>query len=414
MNYKERFQEIHDFLLPYQNVWQNEIMLLYPDPFKDYNLEWINELASFRDKNDVIKLEKKEVQNYLKSDSLIRFYDRIEQLCHIHSAPDLAPMPSDQFTFLFMIPKKQHEIKKLAPFVNDFYQKNKVERIIDIGGGIGLLSQTLNKEYNLKITSVDMDAVLQKTGQDRHEKNARHPENKIEYLNLRVDADNLAFGNILLSNHITLGLHTCGSLANDQMKASVKKKIKGMINFGCCYHKLEKDPQGQNISKFAQGLKEKIEMNHFALTLASRAHRKMDEKDYDLKLKVKLYRYAIHFLLHDHYGFRELVTLGNSSPKLYDESFGTYVLEQLARIQVLPKHTKEELDAYFEDTERQNLIWKMLAAGLIRNALGRLLELYILLDRAIFLEENGYTVDMMEFFQEEISPRNIGLIASLP
>jgi hypothetical protein len=152
-------------------------------------------------------------------------------------------------------------------------------------------------------------------------------------------------------------------------------------------------------------------MNKFALTLACRAHKKMDEKDYDLKLKVKLFRYAIHILLHDHYGIKEIVTLGNSSPKLYDESFGTYALEQLKRIKVVPLHSESELNDFFHHKELQMLIQRMLAAGLIRNALGRVLELYLILDRAIYLEEEGYEVLVQEFFDEELSPRNIGITA---
>jgi hypothetical protein len=108
-----------------------------------------------------------------------------------------------------------------------------------------------------------------------------------------------------------------------------------------------------------------------------------------------------------------LVTLGNSSPKLYDESFGFYVHEQLKRIKVKPRHTIEELNAWYSNPELMILIDKMLAAGLIRNALGRVMELYLLLDRAIYLEEQGYSVKVQEFFNEEVSPRNIGITAIL-
>jgi hypothetical protein len=107
------------------------------------------------------------------------------------------------------------------------------------------------------------------------------------------------------------------------------------------------------------------------------------------------------------------VTLGNSSPKLYDESFGVYVFEQFKRIGINPKHTLRELNIFFENPDLQILIERMLAAGLIRNALGRVMELYLLLDRAIFLEEKGYKVEVQEFFDEELSPRNIGITAEL-
>lgn len=412
MDYKKRFQEVYEFLLPYQNIWQNEIMLQYPRPLDYYSTEWVNELAQIREKDDVIRLEKKDVFDFIKNPGLIDFYRRIEELSKVPAIENYPAMPENRYTFLFIIPKKEHEIRKLAPVVNAFKEKHEIERIFDIGGGIGLLAQTLSNEYNLPLTSLDMDPVLQKTGFERHEKNAKNPQNKVKYLNVKVDVNEPTFRKALTPNSMTLGLHTCGSLANSQIRASAELGVKGLINFGCCYIKLDGDPEGQNISSFSQSLPHKLEMNHFALTLSCRAHRKMSVKDYDLKQKVKFYRYAIHVLLHDEYGEKELLTLGNSSPKLYDESFGVYALEQLRRVNITPKHTKEELDQFFSRPDLQDLIWKMLAGNLIRNALGRVMEMYILLDRVIYLQEKGYDVHLYEFFNEELSPRNLGIVAS--
>ena len=321
-------------------------------------------------------------------------------------------MPENAFTFLYVIPKKQHEIRKLAPYVHHFYQRHQVKGVIDIGGGIGILAQTLCNQYDLKVMSLDMDPVLQNTGRERHEKNHRHADNKVSYHLVKVAADEPKFKALLHPDHMTIGLHACGTLSLDQIRATVKNEVKHLINFGCCYYKLAKSKDGQNISQFAQSLKSRVEQSPYALTLSTRAHKKMNDKDYAFKLKVKFYRYAMHFLLHDEYQLPEMVTLGNTHPKLYAEIFGVYALDQLQRISVVPKHTVEELNTYFLNERRQELIWKMLAAGLIRNAFGRLLEIYLLLDRAIYLEEHGYKVEVMEFFDEEKSPRNIGLAAA--
>lgn len=411
MNFQKRFIELRDFLKPYQRIWQNEIMLLYPDPVADYPAEWVDDLVRFQDKKDVIRLEKKDVFDYITSPGLIAFYKRIKELEELPSMADYPPMPEEPFTWLFMIPKKQHEIRKLAPHINHLYSKNKIDKIVDIGGGIGLLAQTLNNQYKHHVMSIDMDPILQKTGMNRHEKNAKDPSNKVLYKNLKVEAQG-EFSEVLKERVMPIGLHTCGKLALDIIETSARAKVPALINFGCCYHTLDKAPELQNISRFAKD-NEPLWMNKFALTLACRAHKKMDDKDYDLKLKVKLYRYAMHILLHDHYDIRELVTLGNSSPKLYDESFGTYALEQLKRISVTPRHSLDELNAIYNDPKLIELILRMLAAGLIRNALGRPMELYLLLDRAIYLEEQGYKVSIEEFFDEELSPRNIGITAEL-
>jgi len=412
MNFKDRLLEIRDFLKPYQRIWQNEIMLMYPNPLDDYPLEWIEDLRRFQDKGDVIRLEKKDVFDLIESPSLREFYLRIEELSKLPQVDAYPPMPEDRFTWLYIIPKKQLEIQRIAPHIHHLYQQKKISKVVDIGGGIGLLAQTLNNYYGLNVTSVDMNSEFQKTGIERHQKNAKNPLNKVQYRNLRVGPDS-EFTSLLEENVMPVGLHTCGKLALDIIKVSSQKKVPALVNFGCCYHTLDLSGELQNISAFSKN-NDPIWMNKFALTLSCRAHKKMDEKDYDLKQKVKFYRYALHILLHDDYDMKELITLGNSSPKLYDESFAIYAKEQFKRINIESKHSDEELNAFFAAPELQKLIEQMLGAGLIRNALGRVLELYLLLDRAIYLEEQGYQVEVREFFDEELSPRNIGITATLP
>jgi len=410
MNHQERLKQIHAFLLPYERIWQNELMLLYPGPLKDYPIEWVMELAAFRDQSELIRLDKKDVDGLIQGAELSAFYRRIDELCQIPKVPELPPVPEDSFTWLFMIPKKQYEIKRLAPVVYKLFKDKNIARVVDIGGGKGLLAQTLVNQYRMPVTSFDMDPVLQETGRKRHYKNPRHPDMKVEFITKKVDVSDPTFNSLLRPDDMSLGLHTCGALATDQIRFSVHNKIAGLINLGCCYHKLENTPTPHFISNIARELS-LPPMSKYALTLASRAHRKMDEKSNDLKNKVKLYRYAMHMLLYDKYDVKELTPLGNSSPKLYDESFGTYALEQLGRLKIEAIHSKEELDHYLDNPSMQTLIWQMLAAGFIRNAFGRLLELYILLDRVCYLEENGYKSQLLEFFDEELSPRNLGITA---
>lgn len=409
MDYRQRLLDIIEFLKPYQRIWQNEIMLMYPNPLEGFPIEWIEEIAAIKDKKDIMRLEVKDFSGLVQNPSFQKFHQRIEELTAFPKSQVLTPMPADSFTFLHMIPKKQHEIKILAPAINELYQNQKIHEVIDIGGGIGLLAQTLSNQYGLNLISLDLDPILQKTGLGRNKKNAKRMDHFVRYEKVKVARDEKDFLKHLTSKTMTVGLHTCGPLAVDQIMGSSQQQVKALINFGCCYHKLKSD---QKISKFAQEHCPWI-ISPFALTLASRGHKKLQEKDYDLKLKVKSYRFAFHFLLHDHYNKKELVTLGNSKPKDYDKSFSTYALEQFKRIKLTPKHSPEELDEYFQNPERKKLIWDMLAAEIIRNSLGRLVEVSLLLDRVIYLQEQNYKAELLVFFDETISPRNLGIVARL-
>ena len=53
----------------------------------------------------------------------------------------------------------------------------------------------------------------------------------------------------------------------------------------------------------------------------------------------------------------------------------------------------------------------MFCANIIRWQFGRAIEKLIILDRAIYLKENNYKVELGELFDENISPRNIGIFA---
>src|SRR3712207_3900315 len=132
MDHRKRLSELAEFLKPYQRIWQNEIMLMYPKPLDGFNLSWLDEIASFTEKEDIIKLEKKEFRGLLKNPDLVAFYERVEELSQLPQAPEFPPMPESPFTWLHMIPKKQYEIRKLAPFINHQYHEHGVQNLVDI------------------------------------------------------------------------------------------------------------------------------------------------------------------------------------------------------------------------------------------------------------------------------------------
>lgn len=407
MDLKSRLKTIHDFLKPYQSIWQNEIMLLYPDAFRDYPPGSLAELEGISDKADLISLEKKESAGIIHTPKLQAFYQEIQRLTFF---PAIAPLPAiaeNQETWRSITPKKKHEIKSLAPLIHQHYLKYNIEKIIDIGGGVGLLSQTLTCAYPLRIISLDQDRKLQLAGESRQKKYGKALHN-VQFKTIAISEDAPDFLQQLTPQTMSLGLHTCGPLANSQVKGSAQKKISSIINLGCCYHKLH--DQDQNLSSYARTYAPLI-MNNFTLTLAAQSRKKMNEKDHDFKLMVKRYRYALHFMLVDLYDSRELITFGNSKEKDYSQSFSHYVREQFKRIDKKLLHTSQEIEDYYQRI--LPVAEKMLKAGIIRDAFGRVLETYLIVDRAIYLEEQGYEVEVLAVFDEEISPRNLGIFAHL-
>lgn len=412
MSFSLQLNSLVKFLRPYQGMWENEIMFCYPNVWEHYPLEWVEFLETLPEES-LFLLEKKAYRGIDLPSSLKKLYEEVSEFEKIplknHYLEGNQPRPYDHFSFLKIKPKKQHEIRILAPLVWQLYEKNQLEQVIDIGGGIGKLAQVLSNHFNVKVTSLDMDPELQKTGRARNKFNAKDPNNLVSYKTIEVKKDDTNLQHLFSGKKMSLGLHTCGELANSQLDLSIHGGLKNILNLGCCYYRLAKTNR-VNISQYTQ-TNPCLSLNLFALTLATRAHVKLDHWDFEYKNKVKNYRYTFHIYLHDVLGITQPVTCGNSTEKLYNQDFASYAREQLRRISMTTTDSDDSLNRYYEDPKRLKLVNQMILSAIIRGVFGRPLELYVLLDRCLYLQEYGYDVQLLELFDEIESPRNLAIIA---
>lgn len=414
MSFEKHFTNLANFLGPYQGLWENEVMLCYPNVWEHYPLEWVEFLETLPEET-LFLLEKKEYRGINLPSSLKKLYEEVSEFNQIpqkyHHFETPQALPYDHYSFLKIKPKKEHEIRILAPIISELYHRKNLDEVIDIGGGIGKLAHVLSNYFNLKVTSIDMDPALQKTGRERNKNNAKDPSNLVNYQTTQLKAGDLQLKNLFTGDKLSLGLHTCGDLANSQFDLSIEAKTKSLVNLGCCYYRLSRADR-YNISQFSQSNKN-LKLNKYALTLATRAHVKLDHWDFEYKSIVKNYRYTLHLYLHDVLGITEQVNCGNSMEKLYRSDFATYTREQLKRVNLTTNDSDETLNNYYNDPRRLKLVNQMILSAIIRGIFGRPLELYLLVDRCLYLQENGYEVQLLELFDEVESPRNLAIIGNL-
>jgi hypothetical protein len=407
MHLKERYQQLVEFLLFYQDIWKNEIMLLYPRPLDIYPAEWVEDLFRFLDSASLWQLTHYQTLGQLHSPSLKHYFQTIQELSRIPQS-SLAPYSPPLNAWEYMTPKKQHEIAHIFPLIQRLKEQSGVTKIVDIGGGQGHFAQLLSHHLQLEVQSLDMDAKVQRAGAHRQHKKWGDSPFAVTFIPHKLGFPDPAFVEKLHARTLTMGLHTCGSLACAQLMNSSEKEAY-IFNIGCCYHKLT--PEFFHLS--AEARKTPLPWNQYALTLASGPYKKVSKHDVHLRNQVKRFRYAFHMLLHDHFGISDQVTLGNSREQLYFGEFATYAREQLSRLQLSFHGSDSELNAFQSEPKRLHLVNQMISTGLVRDALSRPLELAILIDRALWLEERGYEVEVLEVFDPHLSPRNIALIAQL-
>jgi hypothetical protein len=412
MHDETRIREIASFLHSITPIWHDEILHTYPNYRENYPKSWVDELSSLT-MEELFLVDSREDYNCLKNSEFKTFINKIQQLAMIPKEDcKIKKLPC--WAFNKVKDKKRHEIGTICSYIGQLKETFAINRVIDIGGGVGHLSRILAYYYGLEATSIDQDKNLQQVGQIRLKKYPRPDQGKsVHFINTDFGQEqNLIKAEINKSfqgNVLTLGLHTCGALSIKHMERSVEQESLMLLNFGCCYNKLD-ITKDVNLSNIAQSLG--IEFSCHALTLATRGHNKMTLKDYHLKSKVKKFRYTLHLLFREKFNLTKFISVGEAHTRVYNGDFSEYALDKLNTLKVEHQLSKTDIMDFFKDPRVENEVRKMFLCNIIRWQLGRVMELYILLDRVLWLKEQNYDAHLKEFFNSNISPRNIGITAS--
>jgi hypothetical protein len=409
MNYKKRFDQLVEFLEPIKNLWAKEVLEYFPSELDIYNSDWIEFLNSL-DNQTLWKVDCQSDYSLIEDSEFGQWLKKIRGLCEVDkmSIDNLDKLPD--WAFFKVKEKKRHEILKLSKVLKKIQSENNFKHLVDIGGGVGHLSRTLAHYYGINCISLDINSDFQEIGKKRLEKYPLPAGAKdVHFINhdFSTELGSQLNQEIFTQDSFSLGLHTCGPLANHHIKAALKNNTKGFINFGCCYNRL--DPlKDTNISEY--GKSHGITFSEYSMTLASRGHSSMTFEDFEHKRRVKFYRYALQLYLEQYENKKEMVAVGETHARVYWSPFCEYTKERLAHLGLQPKLSDTELNEFFLKKEHQEILNKMFLANVIRWQLGAPLELYILLDRVLYLEEQGKSCELKQVFDQDLSPRNHAII----
>lgn len=394
MNLEKRFIEISNFLEKHLLLIDTEALGLAGNSPVPYN-EWSKEIDSLSDQ-EKINLENMDDISLIKNKAYISYLNEISELTSIKKA-QLEPTPLDKELGKKISKKKKHEISLITQYLKD---KNFL-RAIDVGSGAAHLSSVLVANGLERSICIDSSAQYQRIGKEKLKKYAPEILEKITFENKYID-HNSEFN--ITQNDLLIGLHSCGDLSVELLQAVLQKKKGSLLNYGCCYHKLS--PFKLNLS--SQAKKKNLLLNNVALTLAAKGHKPQTKESFKQKIMVKTFRYALHLLNLKLLG-EGFKTLGNATKSDYAGSFIDYVTKYSPS--TVEKISEKKVVEFYESQSVQQEINSLLSLGIIRSQLARIVEIYIILDRALYLQENGMDVEVIETFDRSLSPRNISIYA---
>ena len=272
---------------------------------------------------------------------------------------------------------------------------------LDWCSGKGHLGRRL-LQTGQQLTCLEYDPALVASGQalsQRHQLHALHVEQDV----LAADTATL-----LSVDHTPVALHACGDLHVQLIHLASAAGCKQIAIAPCCYNRINL-PQYSPISSAARHSDLQLSIDDLALpmsetvTAGARVRRQRDTS--------MARRLAFDLLQRQVRGVDEYLPTPSLPSAWLDSPFAEYC-QHLARLKDLSTVGQQNWGV-LEASGWQRLA-QVRNLELLRGLFRRPLELWLVLDRALFLLDQGYTVRLGTFCETPLTPRNFLLLAERP
>jgi hypothetical protein len=390
---QSRFAALDAFLLKHQALWR-------PRPFTHRHLPW--------------ESQHPELSAWLRQRSL-------EEAEAAHNHPELlgAPQP---FAQLALQSKALSEVEALPPvtlktvscrmsvdvpgrkwqqieaFASSLSFQQQPTHWLDWCSGKGHLGRRL-AHGGQALTLLEYDEHLVQAGQHLSDKLGI----RAKHLHQDVMADDAAAQ--LQSHHTPVALHACGDLHMRLMHLASDARCQQLAIAPCCYNRIAGD-RYLPISEQAKASALTLSLDDLGLPLSetvtagARVRRQRDTS--------MARRLGFDLLQRQLRGIDDYLPTPSLPSAWLDKPFADYCCD-LAALKDLPSPGHQDWAAL------EAAGWARLAdvrnLELLRNLFRRPLELWLILDRALYLGERGYDVRVGTFCDSHITPRNLLIIA---
>ncbi len=202
-----------------------------------------------------------------------------------------------------------------------------------------------------------------------------------------------------------VALHACGDLHTHLVRQVSVQQTAALALAPCCYNRTEADIY-QPLSTLGQTSMLQLDRDDLGLPLTATVTATARERR--LRDQSMAWRLAFDILQRELRGVDEYLTTPSLSATWFNKSFAQWCrdLAALRDLPVVPEQNWQVLEAAG---------WQRLAQvrnlELVRGLFRRPLELWLVLDQALFLQEQGFSVELGEFCAIELTPRNLLLLA---
>lgn len=282
--------------------------------------------------------------------------------------------------------RKQAQIEAFAGALGPVHRP-----VLEWCAGKGHLGRLLARHWHVPVISLEWDATLCQAGTDLAAKAGA--------TQAFVQGDALApeSAHALAGRH-AVALHACGDLHLALLRGAVAQGANALDLAPCCYYRTAA-PRYQALNADASLDLSRDELHLAVSETVTAGAREVRQRDQDMAWKL-----AFLELRWERAGVARSVTFKPVPGPWRALGFAGW-LQNLARREGL------ELPADLDWERYERLGWarqgEVMRLNLVRLAFRRPLEVWLALDRLLFLERRGYRVNLTQFCDAALTPRNL-------
>ncbi|MBZ9613351.1 methyltransferase [Rheinheimera maricola] len=274
--------------------------------------------------------------------------------------------------------------------------------VVEWCAGKGHLGRSLAYRFGQAVTSIEWQPDLCQQGEEMAA--------KYELAQQFMCADVLAapLQHVLHEQQHLVALHACGQLHITLLQQAVAAGCQQLHLVPCCYHLIPHTPY-QPLS--TEGMQHDLLLNKDDLKLVVQGQVTAGARIEKLRLTEVLWRLAYDELRIELSGQVQYRPLPSVAKHWFSADFADFARWAAAQHQLsLP--AKPDWARYLQQAEHRAALVRRI--DLVRHLFRRPLELWLALDKALYLQQHGYQVSLSELCAHNVTPRNVLLHAKKP
>lgn len=387
----QHWQRLNDWLIQHREFWQ-------PAPFTDPCPAWSREWPALADR--IARLSDGDCRHLDEAPTrlaelLAKEVPSLSVFGELTDIPELADGPADPYTLPEVRATDMPGRKRLqaGAFLNALQPLE--QDVLDWCCGKGHLARTLSPWCDGSVTGLEWNEALVDDGN----RLARKFGDAVTLHCQDVMANSL----MMPPTAHGVALHACGDLHRRLMRTVVGGGLPRVSFSPCCYHRME-TPDYWPLSRRVGASKNRLELARSELRLAVRETVTAPERVREQTHRMSRWRLGFDGLQRHLRGVEAYLAVPSHPSRLMNSDFATF-----CRWAAGKKHLElpEDTDFEYWEGHGEHRMQAVRRHELVRHLFRRPLELWMVLDYAIFLEEQGYDVRLGTFCERQLTPRNL-------